>query len=191
MNKTKALEMIEQQLPKGRYEHSLRVAETAIDLAARYHAPKEKVELAALLHDYAKNHAIDELKHWIENSDLPKDLLDYHSELWHGPVGALILERDYGITDTDILSAIDCHTTGKVHMSKIDKIIFVADYIEPGRDFPGLNEVRDAAVSNLDQAAWLVSRNTIQYLMDKRSTIYPDSFYAYNDLTQKLNGGIH
>lgn len=191
MNKTKALEMIEQQLPKGRYEHSLRVAETAIDLAARYHAPKEKVELAALLHDYAKNHTIDELKRWIENSDLPKDLLDYHSELWHGPVGALILERDYGVTDTDILSAIDCHTTGKVHMSKIDKIIFVADYVEPGRDFPGLNEVRDAAVSNLDQAAWLVSRNTIQYLMDKRSTIYPDSFYAYNDLTQKLNGGIH
>lgn len=191
MNKTKALKMIEQQLTKGRYEHSLRVAETAIDLAARYQAPKEKVELAALLHDYAKNHAIDELKHWIEFSDLPKDLLDYHSELWHGPVGALILEREYGVTDTDILSAIGCHTTGKVHMSTIDKIIFVADYIEPGRDFPGLEEVRDVAASELDKAAWLVSRNTIQYLMGKGSTIYPDSFYAYNDLTQKLNGGIH
>src|SRR5690625_5402966 len=76
-------------------------------------------------------------------------------------------------------------------MSKLEMIIFLADYIEPGRNFPGLEEVRDIAQKDLNHACWMVSRNTIQFLMQKRARIYPDTFHAYNDFTKRLdkNGG--
>lgn len=178
-----AKKIITNVLSKDRVEHSFRVAKVATQLARKYNVNIEKIELAAILHDYAKNHSKEELKRWILQSSLPKNLLFYHSAIWHGPVGALMLKQKHGVVDRDVLSAIYCHTTGKEHMSTFEKIIFVADYIEPMRDIPGVEKVREVATENLDQAVYLILRNTIQFLMSKKHTIYPSTFYAYNELS--------
>ncbi|GAE94077.1 hydrolase [Gracilibacillus boraciitolerans JCM 21714] len=181
MERTKALEIVEKQLTKARFEHTIRVMETALDLAKHYGVNERKVEMAAILHDYAKYRDPAEMKRWIIEEKLPQDLLDYHPELWHAPVGAKMVAREVGIDDSEILSAITWHTTGKQKMSLLDQIIFIADYIEPGRDFPGVEEVRAIVKDDIDQACWLAARNTITYLMSKNQPIYPDTFQLYNE----------
>ncbi|WP_067727353.1 bis(5'-nucleosyl)-tetraphosphatase (symmetrical) YqeK [Oceanobacillus damuensis] len=184
-----AIEKVRPHLTESRFQHSLRVAETAVKLAGLYNVSPAKAEIAAVFHDYAKYRPLEEMKHWIVKSTLPKDLLLYHHELWHGPVGALLIQAEHGIADREIQEAIQYHTTGRANMSMLDKIIYLSDYIEPGRNFPGVDEVREMAGKDLTKACWMASRNTIDHLMRKQGTIYPDSFYAYNDLTNKLNGG--
>lgn len=192
MEINEAIQKVKPHLKKKRFEHTLRVMDTAEKLAIKNGESIQKAKLAAIFHDYAKYRSLDEMKRWIIHSDLPKDLLDYHHELWHGPVGALLIEREQGITDKEILGAISNHTTGKAHMNKLEMIIYLADYIEPGRDFPGLREVREAADNNLLRACWMVSRNTINYLLNQGASLYPDSIHAYNDFTRqiKLEGPI-
>lgn len=185
MDIERARKLIEQNLTKDRFEHSLRVAETAVPLAKRHGAPVEKVELAALLHDYAKCMTPDELRNYIKEYDLPTTLLAYNSELWHAPVGAMIMKHRYGIEDKDILNAIYYHTTGRADMSLIEQIIFISDYIEPGRNHSGVEEVRKLAETNLVQAIQRALRNSIIYLVNKNVTLYPDTFYAYNNFTVK------
>lgn len=190
MRKVKAIETVKRQLTKDRFEHTLRVAETGLHLAQLYGVSKEKTELAAIFHDYAKYRPAEELERWIKTTKtLPKDLLNYHRELWHGPAGALLVERECGITDKDVLSAIHYHTTGRAAMSELEMIIFLADYIEPARNFPGVEEVRETAESDLVRACWIALKNTCKFLMEKQSTIYPDTFHAYNDFTNRLDGG--
>ena len=186
MEINEAIGIVEPHLKRNRFEHTLRVMETAEKLAVRYDVSPEKAKLASIFHDYAKYRPLDEMKQLITNSDLPQDLLEHHSELWHGPVGALLVEKEHGITDKAILGAIRYHTTGKAGMNKLEMIVYLADYIEPGRDFPGLNEVRKEAERDLIYACWMVSRNTINYLMKQEATIYPDSIHAYNDFTKRI-----
>ncbi|MDX8045904.1 bis(5'-nucleosyl)-tetraphosphatase (symmetrical) YqeK [Gracilibacillus sp. S3-1-1] len=189
MEQKKALKIVEKQLTKKRYDHTVRVMETALDLAAHYELDTKKVELAAIFHDYAKYRNPEEMKRWIIEEKLPQDLLDYHPELWHGPVGSKMIEREIGIGDPEIQSAIYWHTTGKRNMSLFEQVIFIADYIEPGRDFPGVDEVREVVYKDIDQACWTAARNTIQFLMSKNQPIYPDTFQLYNEkLGRNMNG---
>lgn len=185
-----AREIIKPLMTEKRYEHTLRVAETAVELSGIFGEDPARAELAALLHDYAKCMDLYQLRKWIETSTLPKDLLQHHHELWHGPVGALMIRQNHGIEDAEILDAVHYHTTGRPHMSRLEMIIFLADYIEPGRSFSGLEEVRTIAHQDLVKGCWLASGRTIRYLMDKQSAIYPESFHAYNDLTLKIHGGM-
>ncbi|MDY0396743.1 bis(5'-nucleosyl)-tetraphosphatase (symmetrical) YqeK [Virgibacillus halophilus] len=190
MDLKEAKAAVKPYLTTKRYEHTLRVADTAAELSDRFHASKNKAQFAAVFHDYAKYRSVNEMKRWIlQSPELPKDLLYYHPELWHGPVGSILVEREHGIKDREIQSAVRYHTTGKAHMSDLELIVFVADYIEPGRDFPGLDKIREMAEHDLVKTAWMVSSNTIAYLLKKGNPIYPDTFYAYNDLTKRINGG--
>ncbi|MEC5422189.1 bis(5'-nucleosyl)-tetraphosphatase (symmetrical) YqeK [Virgibacillus sp. C22-A2] len=184
-----ALEGVRPHLTKERFEHTIRVAETAVRLAGLYNVSKEKCELAAIFHDYAKYRPLDEMEHWIKNTSLSDELLNYHHELWHGPVGAILVEKEFGIQDTAIKAAIQYHTTGKANMSKMEMVVFLADYIEPGRSFPGIEKVRDMSEKNLVKACWMALRNTILFLIEKKATIYPDTFHAYNDFTKRIIGG--
>lgn len=188
MQRDKALAIVEKQLKKPRYEHTIRVMDTSIRLAKQYGADEKKAELASIFHDYAKYRPLEEMKRWIESERLPKDLLDYHHELWHGPVGALMVKREVGISDPEILHAITVHTTGCVGMSVLDKVVFLADYIEPGRAFPGVDDVRKVSENNLDKACWMASRNTINMLVSLNRKVYPDTFHAYNDLLNSTGG---
>jgi predicted HD superfamily hydrolase involved in NAD metabolism len=126
------------------------------------------------------------MKKIILNQNMAKDLLDFHSELWHAPVGSYLVEQEAGITDREILDAIAYHTTGRIGMTLLDKIVYLADYIEPGRSFPGVDEVREMAEKNLDVALIQAVRNTIVFLMSKKQAIYPDTFHTYNDLILNL-----
>lgn len=192
MDRNEALDLLKPHLKQQRYDHTVRVLETALQLAHTYGVDEKKVELAAIFHDYAKYRPLEEMKELILTSYLPKDLLHYHHELWHGPVGAMLVEKEIGITDREILDAIHYHTTGRTHMTKLDKVIFLADYIEPDRKFPGIEEVRRSSWESLDYGCWMASKNTIGFLMSKSQPIYPETFHAYNALTKKIakrNGG--
>lgn len=182
MEREAALNLVKEQLTEHRYVHTLGVAETAVKLAKQYGADEKKAELAAIFHDYAKFRPKDEMKEIIVTHGLPKDLLDYNSELWHAPAGAYLVKQEAGITDQDILDAIRYHTSGRPGMTKLEKIIYLADYIEPGRHFPGVDEVRELAKSNLDEALIKAVQNTILFLMKKNQPVYPETFYTYNDL---------
>ncbi|GAA0457332.1 bis(5'-nucleosyl)-tetraphosphatase (symmetrical) YqeK [Alkalibacillus silvisoli] len=179
-------------LPTKRYEHVERVTHTALDLAKNFQANEHGVGLAAALHDYAKHMDRGLLKHWIESSvDLPKDLLNYHHELWHGPVGAKMVEKWFRLEQPDILNAIRWHTTGRANMGLVEKIVFLADYIEPNRQFEAVYEARELAQTDLNRACHYALKQSILFLMEKRQPIYPDTFHAYNELTNVLknNGG--
>ncbi|HEY2420856.1 MAG TPA: bis(5'-nucleosyl)-tetraphosphatase (symmetrical) YqeK [Neobacillus sp.] len=186
MERNEALKVVKEQLTEHRYQHTLGVMETAITLAKQYGADVKKAELAAIFHDYAKFRPKDEMKNIIISQGFPEDLLAFNAELWHAPVGTYLVEHEAGITDRDILDAIRYHTSGRPGMTLLEKIIYLADYIEPGRDFPGVEEVREVAKVNLDKAVLKAVQNTILFLMKKNQTVYPDSFYTYNDLVKKL-----
>ncbi|PEA56445.1 phosphohydrolase [Bacillus pseudomycoides] len=180
MDRKRALEIVKQQMHEKRYIHTIGVMETAIELAKQYGVDEKKAEMAAIFHDYAKCRPISEMEEIIKREHLPKDLLLYNKELWHAPVGAYLVEQEVGITDADILQAITYHTSGHEQMTMLDKVIYVADYIEPGRKFPGVEEARKLAREDLNQALLYALKHTIQFLMEKNQTIYPLTFQTYN-----------
>jgi predicted HD superfamily hydrolase involved in NAD metabolism len=186
MERQKALDIVKLQLTEHRYQHTLGVMETAISLAEKYGADVTKAEIAAIFHDYAKFRPKDEMKEIIMSQGLPQDLLLYNTELWHAPVGAYLVEKEAGFSDNEVLDAIRYHTSGRPNMTLLEKVIYLADYIEPGRHFPGVEEVREIANENLEKALIKAIQNTILFLMKKNQTIYPETFYTYNDLIQKL-----
>lgn len=182
MNRETALSIVKDQLTEHRYQHTVGVMETAIILASRYGADEKKAELAAIFHDYAKFRSKDEMKQIILEQKMDPQLLNYNSELWHAPVGAFLVEKEAGVIDQPVLDAIRYHTSGRPGMTLLDKIIYLADYIEPGRHFPGVDDVRELAERDLDHALIAAMKNTIIFLMKKNQPIFPDTFETYNDL---------
>lgn len=179
-------DLVKNQLSESRYAHTLRVTETALGLADLHGGRGDEVEKAAMLHDYAKDMDSEQLKQAIKKYGLPEDLLNYHVELWHGPVAAKICEHQFHIKNEAILNAIYYHTTGREKMGLTELIVFVADYIEPGRNFPGVEEARSLARKDILLAARFAVKHTIQFLLSKDATIHPNTFLAYNDLTKKI-----
>ena len=182
----KLMEATRRQMPSSRWEHTLRVVETAVELAERTGADPEKAEIAAILHDYCKFWPEEKQREWILRHRLPQDLLQYNKELWHAPVGAEAVREELGIDDEEVLNAIRSHTTGRPGMSLLEKVIFLADYIEPGRSFPGVEEVRRLAREDLDRAILKSLDNTIVYLVGRRLKVYPLTVITRNDLLDKI-----
>src|SRR5690625_4557239 len=133
MNKQEIKQIIQQKLTKPRYEHTIRVRDTALILAKKFNVPIEKVTIAALLHDYAKDESEQQLKQKLKFYKISDDLLTFNKELWHGPVGAMTARETFGIKDEAIYNAIYYHTTARACMSDVEKVIYIADYIEPAR----------------------------------------------------------
>ncbi|MBS4173607.1 bis(5'-nucleosyl)-tetraphosphatase (symmetrical) YqeK [Bacillus sp. FJAT-49736] len=185
MDRNKALQIVKEQLTEKRYVHTVGVMETAIELARMYGADEKKAEISAIFHDYAKFRPLDEMKRIIRDQHFDPRLLKFNPELWHAPVGAYLVEKEVGITDSEILSGIRYHTSGRIGMSLLDKIIYLADYIEPGRTFPGVEEARQLAQEGLDKAIIYSVRNTIQHLLNRNQTVFPDTVDFYNDLLMK------
>ncbi|TYS19539.1 HD domain-containing protein [Rossellomorea vietnamensis] len=185
MDRDQALDLVRAQLTEHRYLHTLGVMETAIELAERYNADRDKAEMAAIFHDYAKFRPKEEMKKIIETEGMDKRLLEYNAELWHAPVGAYLVRKEAGVEDEEILDAIRFHTSGRPGMTNLEKIIYLADYIEPGRRFPGVDEVRELAKDNLEEALILSIRNSITFLMKKNQAVFPETFYTFNELVLK------
>jgi predicted HD superfamily hydrolase involved in NAD metabolism len=188
MNRDELLGKVKEQMTDHRFTHTLGVASTAVALAERYGADKQKAELAGILHDFCKYWDKDRMKELIEQSELiPRDLLSYDKELWHAPVGALVVERDLHIEDAEVLNAIRFHTSGRPGMSLLERILWLADYIEPGRHFPGVEEIRELADQDLNKALVRALGNTITFLAKQQKRIYPLTVQTYNDLIQELD----
>lgn len=184
MNREQALECVKSQLTEHRYTHTIGVMETSISLAQNYGADVKKAELAGIFHDYAKFRPLEEMKEIIKREKMPPLLLQYSPELWHAPVGAFLVEKEVGITDREVLSAIQFHTSGRAGMTLLEKVVYVADYIEPGRRFPGVEEVRELAKKDLDLALVQAVKNTVLFLMKKNQPVYPVTMETYNFLIQ-------
>lgn len=174
------MQRVQMQMSERRFKHVLGVEETAIALAKKYGASPEKASIAALTHDYAKERPDDEFILVINRDGYDKELLNYGNAIWHGLVGADFVSRELGITDGEILSAIRLHTTGAAQMSLLDKIIYVADYIEPGRTFPGVKEARELALLDLDEAVAFETKHTLEHLLAQEQKIYPKTIETYN-----------
>jgi predicted HD superfamily hydrolase involved in NAD metabolism len=187
MNLDKLREATRGQMPEKRWKHTLGVVDTAIQLAKRYDGDPEKAELAALLHDYSKAWAIGRMEAVIREQQLPAELLLHDKELWHAHVGAWAVQTEHGIDDEEVLDAIRYHTSGREGMTKLEKIVCLADYIEPGRDFPGVEQLRKRAKHSLEEALLEAFDSTIAVLIERRKRIFPLTVMARNDLIAQVN----
>lgn len=161
---------LEEALDEYRYVHTLGVAITAASLAMRYETDVEKAELAGLLHDCAKSIPKDQQYVICEKNGV--ELSEYelrNPSLVHSKLGAWMAEHEYGVEDEDILEAIRSHTTGKPDMSLLQKIVYVADLIEPHRDdiIPNIAKIRHIAFTDIDEAVFITVKGTIDNLAER------------------------
>ncbi|MEY8462972.1 bis(5'-nucleosyl)-tetraphosphatase (symmetrical) YqeK [Streptococcus merionis] len=171
---------VSQQMSDHRFQHVLGVEATAITLAQLYGCDPDMAGLAGLLHDYAKELPDQVFLDLIDQKHLDPSLKLWGNNIWHGVVGIYQIEKDLGITNPEILQAIARHTVGSRDMALLDKIIYVADYIEPGRDFSGVEDARELARRDLDQAVAYATARTIAHLAQKGIPIYPQTLETYN-----------
>lgn len=177
---------IEKHLTAHRLRHTYSVAEEAKKLAGRYNGDAEKAELAALFHDMFRSAPVAVLNRYVKQFGLSKELMD-RPNLSHGKIAAVAMENDYHIDDMDLINAVSFHTTGRAGMSKLEKIIFLADAIEPLRQYPAAAEIRKLAYIDLDRACISSLSGTIGYLKERGEYLDPDTQNALNDLKEKLN----
>lgn len=183
--KAKILEYIRNNLKESRLQHTYRVAETAVAMARREGADVRKAEIAALLHDCARNLPPEKLNSLVEELGLPDRYRD-NVNLSHSKVGAAFAGRLFNIDDREILDAISYHTTGRCRMTTLEKIVFLADAIEPGRDYPGVEAIRDAAEESLDRGCLKSLEGTIEFLKAADKFIDNDTIEAFNDIKEKI-----
>lgn len=183
--KEKILEYIRMNLKESRLQHTYRVAETAVAMARREGADVRKAEIAALLHDCARNLPTEKLNSLIEELGLPERYRD-NVNLSHSKVGAAFAGRLFNIVDREILDAISYHTTGRCRMTTLEKIVFLADAIEPGRDYPGVEAIRKAAEKSLDKGCLMSLEGTIGFLEAADKFIDTDTIDAFNDIKEKI-----
>lgn len=166
---------LSKKLKKDRYEHTLGVMYTASSLAMCYNTDIQKALTAGLLHDCGKYCPADEqIKLCGKYGILLTESEHSMPALVHAKLGAYLAEHEYGITDLDILDAITYHTTGRPDMSLLEKIVYIADYIEPNRkEIPGLNNIRNIVFHDIDRAVYLSAKGTLRYLKKGSKAVDP------------------
>lgn len=173
MTDKEIIKTLRKELKPSRFNHTIGVMETAVKLAEHYNCDWEKAKIAGLLHDCAKCLPPEESIRLCREKGVKIQPVEYENpSLLHAKAGALLARDKYSIEDEDILHAILVHTTGQPDMSLLDKIIFTADYIEPGRNqAPRLDYLRKTAFENLDTAVAEILFDTLNYLKEKNTVI--------------------
>ena len=168
-------------LEEKRYNHTIGVMYTAASLAMRYNEDLESTMLAGLLHDCGKFAPVAEQVDLCKKYQIPLSDAELRvPALIHAKLGAYLAEEKYGIHDKRILDAILYHTTGKPNMNLLEKIVYLADYIEPGRKMiPGLTNVRTLAFTNIDEGVCLCSKMTLSYLERAGRAVDPMTRQTY------------
>lgn len=180
------LELLVERIGEKRAEHSIRVMDTAVKLASHYSSDINKARIAGALHDCAKYRDKSYLLKRASDFGIILDktmIINY--QLIHGPLGAKVAEDEFGIEDEEILDAIRYHTTGRENMSLLDKIVYMADYIEPSRNFSGVELARQLAFKDLDEGLIYAMNNTILDLIKTNKLIHLDTIKARNYLVSK------
>ena len=181
MDRIRIREMLSEKLTEKRMEHTLGVEYTATALAMKYGVNLEHAALAGLLHDCAKHLSTEKKLQKCEELNIPISSAERKNpELLHAKLGAYYAKEKYGVKEPAILSAIECHTTGKPEMTTLDKIIYIADYIEPNRDkAPKLSMLRMLAFQDLDECLLEILENTIIFLRATNSEIDHTTLKTY------------
>lgn len=192
MEQNEIRKSLKKKLDKGRYEHTKGVMYTAGCMAMAHGYSMERAMLAGLLHDCAKCIPNDEKIRLCLEHDIPVSKVEYESAyLLHAKLGAFLAETEYKVQDPQILHAIKVHTTGEPDMSMLDKIIYIADYIEPGRDqAPNLDVIRKLAFCDLDICMAEILSDTMKYLASRGGAIDPMTKLTYDFYKQYKKGII-
>ncbi len=175
---------LKKNLKKSRFEHTLGVEFISAALAMKYSADIYKAQLSGLLHDCTKNLTdAEQLSYCKSNNIEITKVEERYPYLVHGKTGAHYAKETYDINDLEVLDAIKHHTTGKINMTLLEKIVFTADYIEPSRNkAPNLNKIRKIAFENIDEAIILIFEDTLNYLKTNNQEIDSTTLNAYQYL---------
>lgn len=183
-----ALAMLRDRLAAKHVEHSERTAETAASLASRYGLDASHARLAGLLHDWSREADAEDLFSEAEERGVPVSAVDREVPyLLHARIGALILAEDVPDLPRDVIEAVERHTLGRPDMGPLDKVVFVADMIEPGRVYPGVDALRHAAATvSLDELFREAYAATIEHLVERRRPIHPLAVDVWNELVAEV-----
>ena len=172
---------VKQVLKPSRYEHTLGVMYTAGALAMRYHEDMYNALFAGILHDCAKGFPENAIISLCQSLSIPVSEIERRNPgLLHAKVGAFLAKKEYGISDSYITDAICYHTTGRPSMTLLDKIIYVADYMEPNRcEAPNLDEIRRLAFEDIDECLYQILEASLVYLKTRNEVIDPMTEQTY------------
>ncbi len=172
----------------SRFKHVCRVADMAQKLAKKHGGDERKAFLAGLLHDSAKQQSPESMiTLGFSEKDVFRDIYDTFPKVWHAFVAPQFCDTLFSIKDKAVHSAMYWHTTGSAAMSELDQIVFLADYVEPGRTYPSCSVLRDLAFLNLDEACYAVSATSIHSLIERSLQIHPESLACYNYYASKCS----
>ena len=177
-------------LSPKRYRHSVGTEHASVELAQHYGADRLKASLAGLAHDCAKELSKVDAPELAKKHGVELDPILYSNpSLLHGENGAIIAEKELGISDPEILDAIRTHTSGdgSRDMTLLQKIVFLADYIEPTRDFPGVDDLRNIAYNDIDKACLEAVKGTMREILSRNALLHPRSVLFYNHLIELIN----
>lgn len=183
MTMEQAQSTAKKMLSAKRYRHTKNVAKAARGLALRWGENPDKAELAGWLHDIVKEKPPAELLQLMEQDGIIAGSTKSRPKpIWHGPCGAVYAKHHLGVQDGDILSAIACHTTGRVGMTRFDKVLFLADMISEEREFDGVGHIRALAQADIDDAVIAAMEENIRYLNRAGKTLDRDTEEALRAL---------
>lgn len=189
MQKQEMIEKLKKSLKPSRFEHSIGVMNTAVKLAKHYGVSEEKAMLCGLLHDCAKGMTKSEsIEFCKQNSIAVDEVCKYNHSIIHQYIGAYVAKIQYGISNCEILDAIACHTTGKAGMTNLEKILFLADMIEPNRKkkpYDGLEELEKLCYEDLDAALVFGLNLSIKHVIEEGKLVHLNSINARNDILIK------
>lgn len=184
---------LQQSLQPKRYIHTLGVAYMSASLAMCYGVNHKDALIAGLLHDCAKNLPEDKMLEACLRLEIPLSECEKSiPELIHAAYGSYLARKEFGITQEDILLAVRNHTLGRPDMTVLEQIVYIADYMEPGRNHPttpSLDELRKIAFQSLDEATYLVSKNSIHYFETTGKAADPMIYRIYEYYKNKIEKG--
>ncbi len=190
-NKEQLINRLKEVLNEERFRHTLGVSDTAVKLAAIYGCDVQKAEIAGLMHDCAK--CIDKEQSFKICAEYGVELSEIEIKnpaLIHAKLGAIVAKNDYGITDNEILSAIRFHTTGKPNMTLLEKIIYISDYIEPGRtSIPDIENIRKTCFEDLNKGLVTILGSSLTYIKEKGFLLDPQTLETYNFYVKEEQNG--
>jgi len=187
LNTELLLHYVQDHLSERRWLHCQGVAAAAATMARRFGVNEQLAGLAGLIHDLARELSAERLLSLATDENLPIDPVDRSQPmLLHGPVAALLLRRDWGVENEELLEAVAQHTLGGVQMGRLAKIIYVADLIELGRSYPGVEHIRALADIDLNQALRSGFDHTLRYCLEQGRLIHPRTILARNQLLSEM-----
>ena len=182
-------EIVKSKMSLKRFTHTLGVVEMSEKLAKIYNADIEKCKVAALLHDICKEMDMEYIKNICKNNfmnELSEEDLE-NNEILHGFAGAYYVKTELGINDKEILNAIKYHTVGAKNMTLVEKIVYIADAIEYGRNYPSVVEIREETFKNLDKGILMEIEHKEKYLESIGKKSHPNTYKFKKEIFKELN----